>query len=337
MIDNLLLKPGEYQIEFIGNFHRPGSEIAVTDHDGAILLSEELPASENRAVYNFRISPHPLQIQIRMNYDPLSGPIEINHIQITCDHVIYKENIITHLLTDFVLVLFYSLILLRFWRKEILFKIFPFFSDRNTEISLIILTALTVLVSVPLLKPGQYVFGIDTLFHLSRIRGVAADLQAGIFPPRIELYWLNDMGYGVGLFYPEIFLIFPAILYLIGFPIIYVYKILEIILVFSTLLSHYWVAKKISEGNHFAGVSAVVFIAFAIYRIQNQFIRDGLGEVFASIFLPLIVGGFVLIFRRRSNGWKILSFGFTGTLLSHTLSFVLAIIFSAIFLLTQIK
>lgn len=334
--DEIALKPGKYRLILSGNFPDAGSGIIIIGKDGKQLLDQEFIGGDRDNIFDFELSEQPQPVRVCLNYDPVSGPVHISHICIESGHVLYKQSLLTHGFPSLCAVIVYVLLMLRILAPEFFFKLFPYLSDPAAEWSLLALVLLTILVSLPVFRTGTFFLGEDTLFHLSRLKGVAADLKNGIFPPRIELFWLDDVGYGVGFFYPEIFLIIPAFFLLIGFPLLFVYKGLWLVIVFCMLFTHFWSVKQISGGKNAAGISAAIFAALAVYRLQNQYARDGLGEAFAFIFLPLIAAGLFMIFQRRANGWIVLAAGCTGTLLSHTLSFILAVIVMALFLLTRV-
>ena len=335
--ETIFLKPGVYRLELSGELPQSSSEISLVSSDGAVLYTEEFERSDGIAVFNFQISGQPQNVRLRLNYDPQSGPIQINHIQISSEHVLYKGTILRHVIVSLICSLVYLILLLRILKPYLIFRWWPFLADKKNEWSLFILILLTLLVCLPLFHPGKYIEGADTYFHLCRLSAVAANLNAGLFPPRVELFWLDNIGYGVGFFYSEFFMIFFSVFLLPGFPILSIYKTMWVTIVFFTLVSHFWAAKTISGGSRKAGIAAAIFIALTNYRLLNQYTRDGVGEAFAIIFMPLIAAGLFLIFKRKPGGWKILAFGFSGTLLSHTISFILTVIFTAVFLLTQIR
>ncbi len=335
--DFITLKPGKYQLSVSGDIPNEQAEIIIIDDQDAILFQYELETVDQEAVYDFEIKAQTHKIRICFNYEPKSGYATIDHIMISSPHVVTKESVITHGVRSLLLLVICILLFLRIERPGVFYRLFPFLSNPENETDLILLIVLTIFVSVPSLLPNQYIDGIDTKFHLNRLQGIAANLKAGLFPPRIELNWMDNVGYGVGFFYPEILMTIPAFFLLLGFSLIQVYKATGILIVFFTLLSHYKSAKILSSGNRIAGLSAAVFISLAAYRLQTHFIRDGLGESFATIFLPLIAAGLCQIFHRESKGWITLAAGFTGTLLSHILSFILAVIITAFFLLFNIR
>ena len=81
-------------------------------------------------------------------------------------------------------------------------------SDANIHLFLI---ALGLFSSYPLYT-FYLQYGHDLLFHLFRIDGIADGLQSGQFPVRLYGNDLNGYGYGVSMFYPELFLYVPALL-----------------------------------------------------------------------------------------------------------------------------
>lgn len=89
------------------------------------------------------------------------------------------------------------------------------------EVGSVILIAL--LASLPLglhyLLNGQ-----DMEFHLLRIEGLYEALRCGQFPVRIHPNYMEGYGYPTGIFYPELFLYFPALLRLMGVPLMHAYK-----------------------------------------------------------------------------------------------------------------
>ena len=59
-----------------------------------------------------------------------------------------------------------------------------------------------LLVSLPMILPGiEGRFGQDLGFHLMRIEGLAAELQNGVFPIKIESLWVEGYGYPVSGYY----------------------------------------------------------------------------------------------------------------------------------------
>ena len=55
-----------------------------------------------------------------------------------------------------------------------------------------------------------FVQGSDGLFHLARIASIVDSVENGVFPPKLRPILMKTYGYGVGFFYPDLFLYIPA-------------------------------------------------------------------------------------------------------------------------------
>ena len=92
-------------------------------------------------------------------------------------------------------------------------------------------------VSLPLFVPGiEGHFGQDLGFHLNRIEGLFLELKSGHFPVYIESYWMNGYGYANAIYYGDLFLYFPAILRLLGVPVVASYKLYLLAINICTIL-----------------------------------------------------------------------------------------------------
>ena len=89
----------------------------------------------------------------------------------------------------------------------------------------------------------------DYMFHLLRIEGIKVGLENGIFPVRVNPYFLHGFGYGDGLFYPSLTLVFPAALRILGFDPTTVFKIFVILLNFLSIGCFYLVTSKIGRAS----------------------------------------------------------------------------------------
>ena len=69
--------------------------------------------------------------------------------------------------------------------------------------------------------------GVDTEYHLSRIKGIAESWKSGDFLAYIHL---DETGYGyaMGFFYSNLFMILPCIIYMVSDNIFLTYKVLVV-------------------------------------------------------------------------------------------------------------
>ncbi len=207
--------------------------------------------------------------------------------------------------------------------------------------------AIWVLSAIPWLC-GLTILTPDGPYHMERVEGVANALRAGIFPVRIEPSWLQGYGYANGLYYSDIFLVFPAILRIIGFSVTesfnaYLLTVNALIIVISN-----YAFRKIIKNEY---VALIMTAMYALSEVKYyQFMRGGaIGEGTALVFMPLVLLGFYEIFygeneildKKQVNtsrkGWIYLSIGYSGLICCHILSTEITIIVSVLFVLLNIK
>lgn len=185
------------------------------------------------------------------------------------------------------------------------------------------LAAVTFTVSYPLFS-GYIMSAIDLNYHLMRIDGVAEGLLAGQFPVRIQPNWMYGHGYPASVFYGDLFLYFPAVLRLIGFPTVFAYSVFMIICNFATVSIAYWCFRKMAKDETIGMLAAFLYVS-APYRMTNLYIRGDVGEIWGMVFLPLLVYGIYAVFsdtkaERYDKLWIPLVIGFSGVLQTHILS-----------------
>ena len=109
-------------------------------------------------------------------------------------------------------------------------------TDLNNSVYIFLLLLGFALLSV-ILVDSKIIPGHDYIFHVSRIEDVAAALQEGIFPVRIYVDSVQFWGAPVGIFYPGLFVYFPALLRCAGFSIEICYNIFIAFIIFTGLFS----------------------------------------------------------------------------------------------------
>lgn len=193
------------------------------------------------------------------------------------------------------------------------------------------IVAITMLSSLPVLV-GHYARGYDTPFHLLRIEGIKEGLIQGQFPVKIQPNWIYGYGYPVSTYYGDLFLYIPAFLRLVGFPVHTVYNFLLILINIATAAIAYISLHKTVKDRYIALAGSLLY-TIAPYRLMNMYNRNGLGEVLAVTFLPLIVYGFYIALTRDIKdekykmSWVPLVIGLSGVIQSHVLTCILCAIF----------
>lgn len=164
----------------------------------------------------------------------------------------------------------------------------------------------------------------DTLFHLSRIEGVAQSLKEGKIFFDIYPYKNGGFGYGSALFYCDLFLIPSALLYLCGISISICYKINLFLFTFLSAYTMFFCTQEITKHRYAPYLSAFLYL-FSNYRITDVYVRGSMGEIMAFAFLPLVIlAMWQLISKKYHQATVTLTLSFTGLILTHNITFLLA-------------
>lgn len=183
---------------------------------------------------------------------------------------------------------------------------------------------LLIFASIPVFAPFliQMEQGHDLFFHLMRIEGLTQGIRDGQFPVRIQPGWYQGYGYGVSVFYGDIFLYIPAILHLIGMSLQNSYKVYIVLSNAATIAIAGYSFKGIFKNDKVAFLGSM-FYTLSIYRLMNVYIRDAVGEYTAMIFMPLLAYAFYCIVykeKERRKGMILLAVGMAGVIQSHIIS-----------------
>lgn len=321
LTDSLLLKPGDYLMTFSGEMKGKKSSVFLENVEGIELISMEFVDGEKEYSEVFSITGNE-NVRLGVRYDPEKSTLQVNRIKIESDNVLYRDTIIRHIVVSgFILVVVALLFFLYY--KKIFYR------------SVFIVILLTSIICLPYFNSG-YFLGDDLFFHLNRIEGIAQTLKAGYFPARNQLYWLQNYGYGVGYFYPDLFLYFPALLRILGFSMLASYKIFMTVVTLCSLLSFYYTAKIISR-NETCGIFSALIAAFSVFRLVDMYNRAAIGEVQSLIFGPFIILGLYCIYNEHPEKWHFFAFGFWGIANSHLISLGMSFVLVGIYILFRLK
>ena len=195
--------------------------------------------------------------------------------------------------------------------------------SKEKKLTALILFAIFFFASLPYLF-GFNISGADLTYHLQRIEGVKDGLLSGQFPVRLESKWLYDQGYADAIFYCNLFLIFPAFLRIMGFPVSFSYNMYSIAVNLATVLISFYCFKKIFKSGKI-GVILSGLYTLSVFRIYKLVITSAVGEGTSFTFLPLILYGFYLVFTEDKDNedkkaWIPITVGLAGILQSHVLT-----------------
>lgn len=188
---------------------------------------------------------------------------------------------------------------------------------------------------IPLYGTSFYL-GNDTLFHISRIVGLSQGLRSHTFPVYIYPYTNNGFGYGSPMFYCDLFLLIPAILYTIGVPIVIVYKLIIAFFAFIAACTSYYLFKYIFKDNKI-GLFCTVLYCFTNVLPLYFYTSSGVGTMMALSFLPILMLSLYKFFIEKNNCWLLLGISFTLILLTHILTFALCVVIFGLFLIIDYK
>lgn len=217
-----------------------------------------------------------------------------------------------------------------------------FFTDNGFEHKTVTLGLIAIMFFSSLPMFTDFLLkGHDMDFHIARIWALAENIKNGQWTFPIQTEMANGYGYASPLFYGQIFFYIPAIIYLIGAPIQVCYQIYVISINIATVLISYFCFKEIS-GNRKTGLLGAFLYTLSSYRIANVYLRAAAGEYTAMMFYPLIMYGFIRIYKKEAAkiNWKDciwVLLGLTGLIQSHILSCELAAIFIILFCIIFIR
>ena len=138
---------------------------------------------------------------------------------------------------------------------------------------------------------NKYYYAHDLDFHTSNIISIANGISlTNPFPNKILPSLVNDLGYGVNIFYPVIQHLIGAYLYSIIGNINLTMKIYSILLINLSGIAMYKLINKLFKNEKQALVTAITYISMP-YLYADFFIRCALNECFLFFLVPLILLG----------------------------------------------
>lgn len=334
------LSKGVYQVDVYYQSNIPagssiGSHISAVSDENAVWLNSESVMLNNKtdhAAYRFYVNKNNLSVKLKATMDEdCYETVSINRVTIS---LMKSRSLIVTILKLLLLFLIMDAICyILFFKRDWLTRL-----DRKTLFIGCTLVFLLFLLELPMTM-DYLPKGYDLRFHYYRIYSIATGLQQGIFPVKVQPEWVNGYGYATGIFYGDIFLYFPAVIYALGFPLTTAYKIYVLLANLFTLLSSYYCFKTISK-DKLIGLSGCVLYSFSLHKLVATYTRAALGAFTAMSFLPFIILGLWKIYYEKEpkkNDWIFLVIGITGILESHVLGTIMTMMFVVFFALVSYK
>ena len=212
---------------------------------------------------------------------------------------------------------------------------------KNNYVTILAIAGITFISSIGLMT--RYIHpGHDLEFHLLRIEGLRDALLIGNFPDRVQSNWCYGWGYAVSAMYGDLIILIPAIMRLIGYPIITAYKFYMFLINLGTAVIAYKCFKIIS-GKRNSSLLVSFLYTLAPYRLCCIYIRGAFGEFTGMMFLPLLILTLWYIYRddvtESSYGKHIIipALSLSALLQTHVLTCVMSSIFIIIFAIVEYK
>ena len=187
-------------------------------------------------------------------------------------------------------------------------------------ITVVYYLALSLVMVYPLYKTGFLFNGYDQVFHLSRAHELATAFKAGHFGYSYAMNSFNDVGQAVGVFYPSLSVLVLAIFQLLFSNLVLSTYMAVFVTVFLGLLISHYAIMRLKKGHLTAAIFSSLYIGSTIF-LNVCFVWFDMGWLWALIFIPLVLSGFVQIFAHRSATVTDFVIGIAALLLSHIVSF----------------
>ncbi len=205
---------------------------------------------------------------------------------------------------------------------------------KSKYIGYILIFILTVVIMAPIFTVGL-TQNNDARIHLARILSIDSVIKEGVFPPIIDIDYMNGFGYALNLFYGPLTTYIPIILFNIFGTTGLALKIFTCITVFLSGITMYKFVFNVTERKSIATISALIYIS-APYKLSNIYARGAVGEYTAFIFIPLVFDGIYNIINNKKNDFW-LCIGIVGLVLSHTITTIYTALFAILFLIFNIE
>ena len=175
----------------------------------------------------------------------------------------------------------------------------------------------------------------DEPFHLARIQSLADGLRAGIFPVKVHPQLCYSLGYGVGFFYDNALLYFPAVLVLLGLSLELAYKIFIFCLFIAIGAGMYVAVYHLTRQKELSILCSCLYLLSS--RIVGQLYVDfTLGNLCGAVFAPLAIAGAYLWLTKQSD-LSLFIIGFTGLLYTHAITTLLSFVACVLLFLFHLR
>lgn len=188
--------------------------------------------------------------------------------------------------------------------------------------TLLIIGLAVLIASIPALRENINT-GHDSEFHRSKLRDLAFRMEHGQFGQRLGGYMFNGYGSLASVFYPEMWLLVPALMMVGGATIQFALSFLYIAINAVSGLTMYICVKRIFKSRTAATCAALLYV-LAAYRLTDLYVRCAIGETPAMAMFPLFILGLWEVIFGDKERWPMLTIGAMCVFQSHMISTGLA-------------
>ena len=183
--------------------------------------------------------------------------------------------------------------------------------------------------------------GHDTQFHFANTKILLNYLISrhfNLFDLKILGIAGNNLGYGIGIFYPRFAHSILAYLTVFTRNIEISFKVFQYCVTLLSGIFMYKLIKRISKNNNAALVGSIFYIC-APYFVSDFYIRNAVAESLNFIFTPMIFLGIYdyLFLNNKRNFYIFFVVGFIGVINSHLVTGLFLVFAIIIFLILNIK
>ena len=179
----------------------------------------------------------------------------------------------------------------------------------------------------------------DLMFHTSNIITIERDLSlTNLIPNRILPTLVNNLGYGVNLFYPNLPHMVGAYFYHFIGDIGLTIKILFLVLINISGIAMYKLIEKLFKNKEQALITSLTYISMP-YFFSDFFIRCALNESFLFFIIPIILLGihYLIDDNNKIKFYLYFVLGYVLAINSHLVMSVYLTIILGIYLLVHRK
>ena len=199
----------------------------------------------------------------------------------------------------------------------------------------IILILTIIITSIPIFY-NSLPIDSDLTYHLTRIESLYIGIHDLEIPLRINNLFFNNYGYPVSIFYPNALLVLPACLRFLQINLVTAYKISVIFYLSLTGFSSYFFSNKIFKDKSMALLITIIYI-LSNYHSTNFFQRGAYAEGLAFIFIPIAIYSIYNLIYEEKAKWYLLAITFTGLILTHLITSLIVLAFTAIIFVIKFK